>query len=97
MHAEDLATEYPTVRMETNAVDAVRTLTQNERPALIVVNEQNHPIAVLSGSQVLRMVIPRYVQDDPTLARVVDEEGDRSRVLGAVSVSQLLGRVLPDL
>ena len=40
----------------------------------IVVDEHDHPIAVLPGSQVLRAMIPPYVQDDPALARVLDEE-----------------------
>ncbi len=48
-------------------------LTEVGRPALVVVDEHDHPVAILPASQVLRFVIPRYVQDDPTLARVVDE------------------------
>jgi len=48
-------------------------LTELGRPALVVVDEHNHPMAILPASQVLRLVIPGYVQDDPTLARVVDE------------------------
>ena len=49
-------------------------LTEHDRPGLIVVDDNEHPIAILPGSQVLRMLIPRYVQDDPTLARVLDED-----------------------
>jgi CBS-domain-containing membrane protein len=48
-------------------------LTEIGRPALVVVNDHDHPVAILPASQVLRLVIPRYIQDDPTLARVVDE------------------------
>jgi hypothetical protein len=73
VHAEELARPYPTVGLGTDAAEAVRSLTERERPALIVVDEQNHPVAVLPASQVLRGAIPRYVQDDPTLARVIDE------------------------
>ena len=72
--ARDLAVPYPTVRMETDALTAARLLTEHNRPGLIVVDEQDHPIAVLPGSQVLRALIPDYVQDDPALARVLDEE-----------------------
>lgn len=74
MHARDLATPYPTVRMDTDAATAARLLTEHNRPGLIVVDEHDHPVAVLPGSQVLRLLIPSYVQDDPTLARVLDEE-----------------------
>lgn len=73
MKARDLAVPYPTVRMSTDALTAARLLTEHNRPGLIVVDEHDHPIAVLPGSQVLRVLVPTYVQDDPTLARVLDE------------------------
>lgn len=60
--------------MSTDALTAARLLTEHNRPGLIVVDEHDHPVAVLPGSQVLRVLIPTYVQDDPTLARVLDEE-----------------------
>jgi CBS-domain-containing membrane protein len=74
VQAHELASPYPTVRMDTPAAQAVRVLTEHDRPGLIVVDDNDHPIAILPGSQVLRMMIPRYVQDDPTLARVLDED-----------------------
>jgi CBS domain-containing protein len=73
VQARDLAVPYPTVTMDTDALAAARLLTEHNRPGLIVVDEQDHPIAVLPGSQVLRVMIPTYVQDDPALARVLDE------------------------
>ena len=60
--------------MDTDALTAARLLTEHNRPGLIVVDDEDHPVAVLPGSQVLRAMIPSYVQDDPTLARVLDEE-----------------------
>lgn len=74
MQAHQLASPYPTVRMDTPATEAVRMLTEHDRPGLIVVDRNEHPLAILPGSQVMRMLIPRYVQDDPTLARVLDED-----------------------
>ena len=71
--ARELAAPYPTVRTDSPAAEAARLLTELGRPALVVVDEHDHPVAILPASQVLRLVIPRYVQDDPTLARVVDE------------------------
>ena len=73
MQARDLAKPYPTVRVDADGLAAARLLTQHNRPGLIVVDDNEHPIAVLPGSQVLRMMIPSYVQDDPALARVLDE------------------------
>ena len=84
MQAHELAQPYPTVRLDTGAIDAARLLTERDRPGLIVVDEQEHPIAILPGSQVLRMLVPRYVQEDPTLARVVDEDF-ADRMCGALA------------
>lgn len=73
MKARDLAAPYPTVRADAPATDAARILTELGRPALVVVDDHDHPLSILPASQVLRLVIPRYIQDDPALARVVDE------------------------
>lgn len=74
MQAHELAAPYPTVRHDTDALVAARLVTEHSRPGLIVVDEHDHPVAVLPASQVLRLVIPRYVQDDPTLAGVLEED-----------------------
>jgi CBS domain-containing protein len=41
-------------------------------PGLIVLDHRGLPHTILPGMQVLRFAIPRYVQDDPKLAAVVD-------------------------
>ncbi len=74
MLAKDLASPYPTVQMATSAREAAQLLADQHLPGLIVVDEHDHPIAILPGSQVLRLLIPRYVQDDPALARVLEEK-----------------------
>lgn len=74
MLAQDLAAPYPTVRMNTSARDAAKLLAERHLPGLIVVDEDDHPVAILPGSQVLRLLVPTYVQDDPTLARVLEEK-----------------------
>ena len=43
MQAHELATPYPTVTMDTNALEAARLLTEHGRPGLIVVDEQRAP------------------------------------------------------
>jgi CBS domain-containing protein len=73
MRARDLATLLPTVRMDTSAMDAARLLAGQNLPGLIVVDDIGRPATVLPGTQVLRMAIPAYCQDDPALARVIDE------------------------
>jgi CBS domain-containing protein len=72
--ARDLAAAYPTVGLHSGAVEAARLLTEQDRPGLIVVDEHDHPVAVLPGSQVLRLLIPGYIRDDRTLAGVVDQD-----------------------
>jgi CBS domain-containing protein len=74
VQAHELAAPYPTVRLDTPARDAARLLAERSLPGLIVVDDNDHPVAILPGSQLLRFVIPTYVQDDPTLARVMDEK-----------------------
>lgn len=73
MRARDLAGEFPTVTLDTPALEAARLLAEQDLPGLIVVDEDNRPFTILPGTQVLRLAVPRYCQDDPALARVVDE------------------------
>ncbi|MFF2084357.1 CBS domain-containing protein [Nocardia sp. NPDC058176] len=63
----------PTVRPTDPVAKAVRLMVVNRLPGLIVVDEADRPIAVLPGTQVLRLVIPGSYQDDPSLVRTIDE------------------------
>jgi len=74
MRARDLAEPFATVGLQSQAIDAARTMAAQRLPGLIVCDDAGHPYTVLPGSQVLRFLIPRYVQDDPPLARVYDEK-----------------------
>ncbi len=65
---------YPVLGERSGAVEAARLLTEADRPGVIVVDDQQRPVAVLPGSQVLRLLIPNYIQDDRTLAGVVDDD-----------------------
>jgi predicted transcriptional regulator len=73
MQAGELAAAFPTVGLDTPAMDAARLLAQENLPGLIVVDERGRPKTILPGTQVLRMAVPRYCLDDPALARVIDE------------------------
>ena len=92
MRARDLAAEFPTVTLATPALDAARLLADQDLPGLIVLDDKNKPFTVLPGTQVLRLAVPRYCQDDPTLARVVDEQHADLflRALGDKTVKALL-------
>ena len=74
MLARDLAdADFPTIGLDDDAAAAARLLAERRLPGLVVVDAAGLPHSVLPGSQVLRFVIPGYVQDDPMLARVYDE------------------------
>lgn len=74
MKARELAEPYPAVAQDRGAVDAARLLVEEKRLGLIVVDDQDRPVAVLPSSQVLRLIIPGYIRDDRTLAGVVDDD-----------------------
>lgn len=74
MRAGDLASDFPTVQPDTPVLEAARLLAGQDLPGLIVVDERNRPITILPGTQVLRLAVPQYCQEDPALARVIDEK-----------------------
>ena len=73
MHAEEMAEEFPVVTVDSNALDAARTLAEHRLPGIIVTDTSGRPYAVLPASQVVRFIVPTYVQDDPSLAGVINE------------------------
>ena len=92
MRAGELAEEYPVVELDTDALTAARTLAGRRLPGLIVVDREGEPYTVLPASQVLQFLIPRYIQEGPALARVIDERtsDDMLRRLAKVAVRELL-------
>ncbi|GAA3012469.1 CBS domain-containing protein [Streptosporangium longisporum] len=73
MRARDLLADFPTVTLDTSVLDAARLLADQDLPGLIVVDPDGLPLSILAGTQVLALAVPGYCQDDPALARVVDE------------------------
>ncbi len=91
MIARDLAVPLPSIGTEDDALDAARLMAGQHLPGIVVCDPGGRPIWILPGSQVLRFVIPRYVQDDVTLARVIGERSS-DRLLG-----ELVGKKVRDL
>lgn len=93
MRARDLAAPFPVVRPDTPAIEAARLLAGQDLPGLIVVDDRGYPFTVLPGTRVLRMAVPQYCLEDPTLARVVDEATADLflRELGDRTVAECLG------
>ncbi len=73
MHAEDIVEEFPVVSVDSNALDAARMMAEHRLPGIVVTDSSGLPYAVLPASQVVRFIVPSYVQDDPSLAGVIDE------------------------
>lgn len=73
MRAEDLEEKFPIVPIDSDAVDAARMIAEHHLPGLLVTDSSGMPYAVLPAFAMLRFILPRYVQDDLTLAGVLGD------------------------
>ena len=94
MRARDLAQPFPTVALDSDAMAAVRLMAREQLPGLIVCESDGRPYTVLPGSQILRFLVPRYVQDEPALARAYDEKAS-DELLGKL-VNSTVRDLLPN-
>ncbi|MFJ8533573.1 hypothetical protein [Streptomyces sp. NPDC093591] len=76
MRARDLARPYPAVTVDDDAQQAARLVARDRLPALLVVDQQQYPFAIVPAAQVLRTLVPQYVLEDPLLAAVIDDRFD---------------------
>ena len=99
MHAEHMAEDFPVVTIESNALDAARMLAEHRLPGIVVTDASGKPYAILPASQVVRFIVPSYVQDDPSLAGVLNESmADRAAdKLGNKTVRDVLPEHLTDV
>jgi CBS domain-containing protein len=93
MHAADVVETIPTARPDDEVLSAVRMVCRHGLPGLVVADERGDLVGCLSSIDLLRLVLPRYLQDDPGLARVFDEEhADRiAAALAGTSVRDVAG------
>lgn len=75
MRAADLAERVPVVQRGSSALDAARIIASLRVGGVVVADDAGEPVAVVPGTQLLRLVVPRYVREDPALAHVYDEAG----------------------
>jgi CBS domain-containing protein len=99
VRAEKIAEEFPVVALNSNALDAVRLLASRRLPGLVVTDTAGTPVTILPASQVVRLLVPPYVQDDPSLAGVLSESmADRvADKLGGKTVQAVLPKPTPDM
>ncbi len=99
MHAGDIAEDFPVVTMDSGALDAARLLAEHRLPGIVVTDTSGRPNAVLPASQVVRFLVPAYVQDDPSLAGVLNESvADRcAEKLATKTVRDVIPKHLVDV
>jgi CBS domain-containing protein len=99
MHAAEMAEEIPLVSLNTSALAAARVLATRRLPGLVVADDHGRPYAILPASQVVRFLVPSYIQDDPSLARVLNESvaDHAADKLGSRSVRDVLPKDRPEL
>lgn len=99
MRAEKIAEEFPVVALDSNALDAVRLLATRRLPGLVVTDAAGRPFTILPASQVVRLLVPPYVQEDPSLAGVLSESmADQvADKLGGKTVEAVLPKPPPEM
>jgi CBS domain-containing protein len=92
VQAAEIAEQFPGVDIDSPALEAVRILVEHRLPGIVVLTSDGRPHTVLPASQVVRFIVPSYVQDDPSLAGVLAESmADRAaQKLGGKTVRELL-------
>jgi CBS domain-containing protein len=97
MRARDLAVEYESVTVDSDALEAAQLMAEHKLPALLVLDTDGAPKAILPASQLIKVLVPGYVIEDPTLASVVDERhADRlCQALRGRRVGDCLSRTSP--
>jgi CBS domain-containing protein len=74
VRAEEIAEKFPVVHIDSDALEALRLFAEHRLTGLVVVTgTPAKPYAVLPASQVVRFIVPGYVQEDPGLAPVFSE------------------------
>jgi len=99
MRAEEIAEDFPVVTIDSSALDAARMLAEHRLPGILVTDTSGKPYAVLPASQVVGFILPRYIQDDPSLAGVLSESmaDHAADKLGGKTVRDVLPEHLSDI
>ena len=74
MRAEHLVGLVPTITRDTSGIEAAVLLAEHRLPAVVIVDARGVPEAVIPGYQLLKIAVPAYVLEDPTLAHAYSEE-----------------------
>lgn len=94
MRVSELAISLPVVDRGTSALVAAQIIARDSRASIVVADANGKPAAVISAVEVLRVLVPRYILDDLSLAAVFDEKG-ADEVWGDVP-ERTIGELLDD-
>ncbi len=94
-----MAEEFPVIGLDTLALEAAQLMAGHRLPGLVVTDTDGKPHTVLPASEVVKFLVPGYVQEDPSLAAVLSESmADRAAdKLGDKTVRHLLPATPPEL
>ena len=95
MRASDVVQTLPAARLVDAVLPAMRTVVRRDLPGLVVVDEQDQVVACVSLTDLLGLVLPRYMRDEPCLARTFGEaHADRvAEALLGTTVREVIGEV----
>jgi len=92
VRAAEIDEEFPVVDVDTPALEAARMLAEHSLLGIVVLTADGQLYAVLPASEIVRFIVPSYIQDDPLLASVIAESGaDRAaEKMGGKTIRELL-------
>ncbi len=92
VRAAQLAERVPTVVRATTGAEAARVIAEYRLSGLVVADANGIPIAVIPGSQLLSLVLPQYLRDEPNLSHAFDERGadELCSVLNKATIAELV-------
>ncbi len=93
MRARDLARDYPSVTLSSDALAAAQTLARGRLPVLLVTEDDGRPHSVLPAAGLISALVPSYVVEDPALSAVIDER--HADVLGRALAGRPVRDCLP--
>ncbi|MFG2026284.1 CBS domain-containing protein [Streptomyces sp. NPDC048825] len=94
MSARELAEPYPFVSTDDDATTAALLLAEHQLPALLVVDTDEQPYAIVPGSQLIGQLLPEYALEDPPLTAVLDDRclDDVPERMAGLTVAEWLPR-----
>jgi CBS-domain-containing membrane protein len=95
MRAADIVEALPTAQPGDAVLSAVQLVSRHGLPGLVVADERGTVIGCMSSVDLLWVALPRYLRDEPIMARVIDENhADRiATTLVDARIRDVLGEV----